>query len=81
MICLALESEEAGLRIIELHKKACYYLIHNIYKIIEFCVIMETESKTQDYNGCPDKYITLEEKRLFDASNENTFFVKCGLER
>ena len=42
---------------------------------------METESKTQDDNGCPDKQIMLEEKRLFDASNENTFFLKSGLER
>ena len=65
---------------IELHKKRAI-ISFSQHKIIEFYEIMETESKTQDYNGCPDKYIRLEEKRLFDASNENTFFVKCGLER
>ena len=54
MICLALESEEAGLRIIELHKKRAI-ISFSQHKIIEFYEIMETESKTQDYNGCPDK--------------------------
>ena len=42
---------------IELHKKHAI-ISFSQPKIIEFYEIMETESKTQDYNGCPDKYIT-----------------------
>ena len=54
-----------GLRLTELHKKPIT-ISFSQRKIIEFCVIMETESKTQDYSGCPDTCI---KKRILHFSS------------
>ena len=64
---------------IELHKKRAI-ISFSQHKIIEFYEIMETESKTHILNilhAGP----SLEERRLCDASNENTVVVTCELER